>query len=196
MHSPSAPLPHLLIRLAIGLGSNLGESVLTVKNAFNALAKLACELQPDPKEKAFTLKQSSLYRSKAIDTPDLQPDYINAVLVVEYGVGHGDCEDFFESQPAYAYRWMNALQALEKKTGRQNKGDHLARTLDLDLLFINDWQINTADLILPHPQITRRKFVLAPLLEICPDLEIASMGQMAQYWKAPISQQLCDKIID
>jgi len=65
---------------------------------------------------------------------------------------------------------LKQTQAIEINMGRIIKSAHyIARVMDIDLLFYNDMQLNTPDLILPHPRIGERKFVLVPLNEIAPD---------------------------
>jgi 2-amino-4-hydroxy-6-hydroxymethyldihydropteridine diphosphokinase len=65
---------------------------------------------------------------------------------------------------------LQQTQAIEINMGRVNKTDHYeARTIDIDLLFYNDLELNTVDLTLPHPKMGNRKFVLIPLNEIAPD---------------------------
>jgi len=64
---------------------------------------------------------------------------------------------------------LKQTQAIEKSMGRANKSIHYeARTMDIDLLFYNDLKLNTSDIVLPHPKIGERKFVLIPLNEIAP----------------------------
>lgn len=65
---------------------------------------------------------------------------------------------------------LKQTQAIEKSMGRTNKSIHYeARTMDIDLLFYNDLKLKTSDLVLPHPKIGERKFVLIPLNEIAPE---------------------------
>ena len=65
---------------------------------------------------------------------------------------------------------LHQTQTIERSMGRANKSTHYeARTMDIDLLFYNDLKLNTSDLVLPHPKIAERKFVLIPLNEIAPE---------------------------
>lgn len=88
-----------------------------------------------------------------------QPDYINAVVAIET-----DRDEL---------SLLDDLQAIESQHGRVRTGEHWGpRTLDLDVLLIGDKIINEARLIIPHPGLHERSFVLYPLQEIAPDLLI------------------------
>lgn len=137
----------------VGLGSNLEGPEQQVRSAFGALNKL-----PDTK----LVKNSSLYRSRPLGGKD-QPDYINAVTKLETVLT--------------AFSLLENLHRIESVHGRSKSLERWAsRTLDLDLLMFGDEKINESDLIVPHPEIAKRNFVLCPLLEISPDIEIPGLG--------------------
>lgn len=139
----------------IGLGANLGQPAEQISAAIAALARAPC---------VTLLAQSSLYRSKAIGLPD-QPDYCNAVCALDTTL---DAESLFD-----------VLIAIEQAAGRVRDGRRWGpRVLDLDLLHYADRMQTTPRLTLPHPEIARRNFVLVPLAEIAPDLEIAGVGRI------------------
>lgn len=141
----------------IGLGSNLADPVKQIKLARSALTAL-----PQVKEKAF----SSLYRSPPMGPQD-QPDYVNAVMAVTTELSASDL--------------LQALQSIENKQGRVRTGQRWgARTLDLDLLMYGDQRIDRPELTVPHPGIADRVFVLYPLYEIAPELEIPGKGPISQ----------------
>ena len=141
----------------IGLGANLGQPARQVSAAINALTRV-----PD----VILLVQSSLYRSTAIGLPD-QADYCNAVCAVETGL---NAEALFD-----------ALIAIEQAAGRVRDGRRWGpRVLDLDLLHYEGQTQSTARLTLPHPEIAKRNFVLVPLAEIAPDLEIVGVGHVGE----------------
>ena len=142
----------------IGIGSNLGDPVATVLKAWDCLGRL-------PLTTAIAL--SSLYCSKPMG-PQGQPDYINAVAGLATALA--------------PMALLDELQRIENDHGRQRVG-HLwgPRTLDLDILVYADKMMSTRRLSLPHPGITARAFVLVPLHEIAPALEIPGHGPVATW---------------
>lgn len=136
----------------IGLGSNLDNPVKQIKQAINELSVL---------ENGLLLAQSSLYQSSPMGPQD-QPDFINAVVKLETQFS--------------AAELLSQLQEIEQRHGRV-RGQHWGpRTLDLDLLLYGNEAINTENLQVPHSGIPERGFVLYPLYEIAPDLEIPMSG--------------------
>lgn len=149
----------------IALGSNLGDSVVLVKQALQALAALPeCQLTA----------QSRLYRSAPIDAGG--DDYINAVVQL--------------STQLHANELLRALQSIELRHGRHRSYQNAPRTLDLDLLLFEQQQIAEPDLQVPHPRMHLRAFVLQPLLEIAPQIEIPGLGRAAQFLPATANQAL------
>ena len=136
----------------IGLGSNLDNPIQQIQTAFNELAALPT---------ICMVAQSGLYRSPPLGPVD-QPDYINAVACIRVALS--------------AESLLEALQGLEQAHHRQRTCHWGPRTLDLDLLLFGDQVIRSKRLTVPHPQLTRRRFVLQPLIEIAPDLVIAGLG--------------------
>ena len=97
--------------------------------------------------------------------PADQPDYVNAVAAIDT-----DWEPL---------ELLEQLQAIERRQGRIRGGEHWGpRTLDLDLLLYDDLQLETAVLVIPHPGLHRRAFVLYPLAEIAPDLNVPVRGAL------------------
>jgi 2-amino-4-hydroxy-6-hydroxymethyldihydropteridine diphosphokinase len=140
----------------IGLGSNLADPASQLKSARTAIRALK-----GMHELAF----SSLYASVPMGPQD-QPDYFNAVIAVETTL-----------LPMVLLR---ALQTIENAQGRIRKTERWGpRTLDLDILLYNDQTIDLADLTVPHSGITERAFVLYPLFEIAPDLQVPGHGALA-----------------
>lgn len=128
----------------IGLGSNLDNPAQRLISALSALQRMP----------GMTLLHHSRLFSSAPIGPQDQPDYVNAVACVAFtGLPH---------------TLLHTLQALELAAGRERIRHWGERTLDLDILLIDDQQIDTPDLQVPHPQMIHRAFVLYPLLEICP----------------------------
>ncbi len=136
----------------IGLGSNLEDPVQQVQRALVELAAIPA---------TRLLRQSSLYRSPPLGPPD-QPDYINAVAEL--------------STTLQPLELLDELQHIENAHGRVRGIRWGARTLDLDLLLYGDRRIDESRLILPHPGLALRAFVLVPLLEIAPALDVPGVG--------------------
>ena len=137
----------------IGLGSNLNEPVMQVCAAMRELDQLpGVSLQA----------ASSLYRSPPMGGM-AQPDYINAAVRVATTLA--------------PERMLQEMQALERQHGREEAHTHwAARTLDLDLLLWGQESRREATLILPHPGLHERAFVLAPLCELDPALQVPGFG--------------------
>jgi 2-amino-4-hydroxy-6-hydroxymethyldihydropteridine diphosphokinase len=136
----------------IALGSNLEDPVGQVHAGFSALAGLP---------HSRLLARSSLYRTAPVGYRD-QPDFINAVALVRTAL-----------EPRAL---LDALLAVERTRGRVREFANAPRTLDLDLLLYDDLALRTPGLVLPHPRMHERAFVLAPLAEIAPDLVVPGRG--------------------
>jgi len=135
-------------RAYIGLGSNLHNPPAQLHRALAALKALP---------QTRLVRVSSFYRSIPIGPPG-QPDYINAVAALDTGLSAGQL--------------LNALQAIEQAQGRERKERWGARTLDLDILLFGACSIDTARLVVPHPEMQQRAFVLWPLAEIAGNLTL------------------------
>lgn len=143
------------MRVYIGLGSNLDDPKQQVRKALHALTGLPGSI---------LCRYSSLYRSPPMGPQD-QPDYINAVAELETGLS--------------AAELLSLLQAIENQQGRVRGATRWGpRTLDLDILIYGQAQIKAPELTVPHPGIAERPFVLYPLAEIAPDLEIPGCGAL------------------
>ncbi|MBL4830279.1 MAG: 2-amino-4-hydroxy-6-hydroxymethyldihydropteridine diphosphokinase [Aliivibrio sp.] len=136
-------------KVYIALGSNLGDSITQVKAAINALNALPL---------TSVLNTSSLYSSAPMGPQD-QPDYINAVVVIETNL-----------QPL---ELLDQTQRIELEHGRERKDERWGpRTLDLDILLYANEIINNDRLTIPHYGMKCREFVLYPLAEIAPNLTL------------------------
>jgi 2-amino-4-hydroxy-6-hydroxymethyldihydropteridine diphosphokinase len=133
----------------IGIGANLGDARANVLDAIARLASVG-----------KVTARSSLYRTAPIDSSG--DDYINAVAGVETS---------YEATEVLAQ-----LRHIELAHGRERPYRNAPRTLDLDLLLYGDQQIALPHLSVPHPRMQQRAFVLAPLLEIAPDVNIPGLG--------------------
>ncbi|OAI21557.1 2-amino-4-hydroxy-6-hydroxymethyldihydropteridine pyrophosphokinase [Methylomonas lenta] len=144
------------IEAYIGLGSNLDDPLQQIVSAAEEIGGLASV-------KNITL--SPLYTSQPVGPQD-QPDYVNAVMRIKTRL-----------EPL---NLLSQLQAIENKHGRMRSVRWGARTLDLDILLYDNQIINLADLVIPHPELANRAFVLYPLADIAPpDLLIPGNGHLS-----------------
>ena len=138
----------------IGLGSNLEQPYLQIKNAIAALGDLSG---------TRVINDSGYFKSKPMG-PEDQPDYVNAVVEVETELA--------------AEELLKRCQQIEKKQGRVKKRHWGERTIDLDVLLYADQQIKTENLTVPHPGICQRDFVYMPLLKLNPDVIVPGTGPL------------------
>ena len=131
----------------IGLGSNLGDSFQFLQNAVDALQQ-----QPE----ISLTSVSPVYQSKP-QGPQDQPDYLNAVVEIATRLS--------------PQTLLQCTQSIEDHNQRQRTGERWgARTLDLDILLYNHTIINQSNLVIPHPWMCKRSFVIYPLYDIAPEL--------------------------
>jgi len=130
-------------RAIVGLGANLGDAPGQLRAAVRSLAR-----------HGRIVRVSSLYRTAPVGGPP-QPDFSNAVCVLEAG--------------GTAHELLRRLQAVEMELGRVRAERYGPRTIDLDLLDFAGEVRNDPGLVLPHPEIERRAFVLVPLAEAAPE---------------------------
>jgi 2-amino-4-hydroxy-6-hydroxymethyldihydropteridine diphosphokinase len=151
------------VRAYVGVGSNLGDR-------WGHLALAARALRAAPR--VSLLRASRVWESEPIGPP--QPRYLNAALELEF------------AGPAGAL--LALLQEVEGAAGRRRDGPRWsARTLDLDLLLFGDEVIRAPDLVVPHPGLVARRFVLAPLAELCPGRLVPGTGQTVEQLLARVA---------
>lgn len=150
----------------IGLGSNLDNPEQQVIDGLQALARLP---------QSELVAASSLYASAPIGPQD-QPPFINAVAHIT------------TSLPPLAL--LDALQALEQDAGRVRTRHWGERTLDLDILLIDEQTIEHERLKVPHPFMCERRFVLEPLLEISPQAHLPCGTPLAQALPQTLAQDI------
>jgi 2-amino-4-hydroxy-6-hydroxymethyldihydropteridine diphosphokinase len=149
------------VTVYIGLGSNLDNPEHHVRMALDTLARLP---------NTTLLRHSSLYRSAPMGPKD-QPNYINAVAALETTLS--------------ALDMMAELQAIERQHGRARGAVKWGpRTLDLDLLLYGNERIEETTLTVPHPGIAERSFVLHPLSEIAPAIDVPGYGPLQDLLRA------------
>ncbi|MGD1977906.1 MAG: 2-amino-4-hydroxy-6-hydroxymethyldihydropteridine diphosphokinase [Akkermansiaceae bacterium] len=136
-------------RTGIALGTNVGNRLANLREARDQLVNL---MPP-----GTTYNQSGLYQSEPVDCPEDSPDFYNAVVEIDY---LGTPQSL-----------LHATQFIEWKLGRQDSGiRNSPRPIDLDILYFDDFMIEEENLIIPHPRLTDRRFVLLPLADIHPHL--------------------------
>jgi 2-amino-4-hydroxy-6-hydroxymethyldihydropteridine diphosphokinase len=141
------------MRAYVGVGSNLGD-----RWAHLALAARALRDEP----RIALLRASRVWDAAPLGPP--QPRYLNAALELDADLPALDL--------------LSTLQLAERAAGRVRSDVRWsARTLDLDLLLFGDEVIRSPRLVVPHPDLVARRFVLAPLAELCPERVVPGTGR-------------------
>lgn len=159
--------PH---RAYIGLGSNLHQPELQLQRALRELARAP---------QTELVAHSRLYRTAPLGCSEPQPDYLNAVAEILTSLAPEEL--------------LGKLQDIEARHGRRPAHRNAPRVLDLDLLLYDQRRIATARLQVPHPRMTQRAFVLAPLLELCPDIVLPT-GESAAACLAGLNDQRIERL--
>ena len=142
-------------RAVLSLGANLGDRLGTLQGCVQAIARL-----PD----TDVLAISPVYETAPVGGP-AQPDYLNAVLILQTGLPPGDL--------------LEAAHRIEADFGRVRAGRFGPRTLDIDLISYAGQVSDDPVLTLPHPRAHERAFVLAPWHDIDPGAELPGRGSVA-----------------
>lgn len=133
-----------MAKAVIGLGSNLGERDKNIRTALEKMQEKGIEL----------LRVSSVLETEPYGYTN-QPKFLNAVCLVETNLTPDQL--------------LDVLLEIEKEMGRVRERKWGPRIIDLDIIFYEDLVLESERLIVPHPDMHNRWFVLAPLAEICPD---------------------------
>lgn len=154
------------MQAGIGLGSNLGDRQANLRRARGYLCTLPC---------VRCLRASGpLFETNPVDCHDSADDFLNTVVEVEIPD---------DTDPAHL---LDGLRGIETALGRPARHPkNVSRTVDLDILYAGDLVMNTPQLTLPHPRLHQRRFVLAPLAAIRPDLVLPGLS-------GPVSQLLAN----
>ena len=156
----------------IGLGANLADPVRQVRQGIRELGALP---------RSRLIRHSALYCTAPVGEPD-QPDFVNAVAVVDTALSAGEL--------------LRELLALEARHGRVRSKPNAPRTLDLDLLLFGGQVISEPGLEVPHPRMHQRAFVLVPLVEVTPDALIPGHGSAADLVAQLVADQPVTRIHD
>jgi 2-amino-4-hydroxy-6-hydroxymethyldihydropteridine diphosphokinase len=137
------------LRGYLGLGSNEGDRLENLRAARRSLTGHGVEV----------LASSSVYETEPQGEVTDQADFLNACLAIETELGPEEL--------------LDVCKAVERELGRESGGPrHGPRPIDVDLLLLGQLEHRSERLTLPHPEITARRFVLEPLLELAPDLSL------------------------
>lgn len=138
------------MEIAIALGSNLGDRLQNFRAAVEALLPHLVV--------GSTIEQSPIYQTDPVDCPPESEPFYNAVIIVAYA--------------GSAIEMLNVVQQIEQRAGRACVSERAAnapRPIDLDLLYAGDQSLVAGPLILPHPRLHLRRFVLEPLVSLRPE---------------------------
>lgn len=146
-----------MIRAFIGIGGNQGQAMRQLDLAVEALSEL-----PNSR----LIAESPRYRTAPVGDPD-QPEFTNSVVALETAL-----------EPLELLRQM---QAIETRLGRRRDPARRwgPRAIDLDLLLYGDQVIHLPELTVPHPRMSARGFVLAPLSDLAPKIELPGLGPLS-----------------
>ena len=150
----------------VGLGANLGDPRAQVRDAITSLGRFP---------RTRLLASSSLYRSAPVGVGP-QPDFINAVAKLETALS--------------ARELLEELLTAEARAGRERPAPGAPRTLDLDLLLYGDAVIEEPGLVVPHPRMHERAFVLMPLAEIDSEIVVPARGSIRTLLAACRNQKI------
>jgi len=171
------------VRAYVGLGSNVGDSRTTLRNAVRALAAL-----PGVRLRGV----SRLYRTQPVGVVG-QPDFLNAVAVLDVPAG--------PDPQTGALAFLGALKQIEAALGRQPREHWGPREIDLDLLLFGRHQIKTERpegrwLEVPHPLARERLFVLAPMADLAPGLRPPGWGEsVSGVWRRRTAAEQPDAVV-
>lgn len=155
----------------LGLGSNVGDPAGHLRAAIELLGARGVEVEA----------VSSAYLTEPVGQILDQPDFLNAAIRVRTAL-----------EPEAL---LDACKAVEAERGRSFEAPrHSPRPLDVDLLLLDDLELESERLKLPHPEVTSRRFVLAPLLELDPELALPDGTRLADALAALPEGQRADKV--
>lgn len=129
----------------LSLGSNLGDCEAQIHEAIAHLQKLG-----------EAISVSAFYETEPVEVDREQPWFLNCALAIETDL------------PSLLF--LNKMLGIEQSMGRTRNEKKGPRTIDIDIVFFGDDILDTAELTIPHPAMQQRRFVLAPLEEIAPDM--------------------------
>ncbi|MGZ8751420.1 MAG: 2-amino-4-hydroxy-6-hydroxymethyldihydropteridine diphosphokinase [Acidimicrobiia bacterium] len=151
-------------RAYLGLGANLGDRAGALQRAVNSLMRVP---------RVAVVAVSGVYVTEPVGGPE-QPEFYNAVVAIETGLT--------------ARELLELAQRLETDAHRVRHQRWGPRTLDVDVLLVGDLQVDEPDLVVPHPRMWERGFVLAPLADVAPELvDVPASGGWRGVRRADVS---------
>ena len=159
------------MRSALGLGANIGDPIQAIRSALKEINKRAGKV----------VSVSSAYRTEPWGNLE-QPDFVNAVVLIETGLT--------------AIKLHAVLKDIETGLGRTRTKRWGPRVIDIDILLYNGDRIDLPELQVPHPWMTERLFVMAPLAEIAPDWIIPGFGTASEIAENLAGTTRCEIIED
>lgn len=157
----------------LGLGSNVGERAAKLRDGVEGLRRAGIEVEA----------VSGAYETEPVGEIVEQPDFLNAAIRIRTAL-----------EPEAL---LDRCKAIEAEAGRLFGGPrHGPRALDVDVLLLGDLEIATKRLKVPHPELARRRFVLAPLLELDPDLGLPNGAALADALAALDEGQRVERVGD
>ncbi len=161
------------MRCGIAFGSNLGERLALLQQA-RAAVHLLHHGAGEP-------LASALYETEPVDCGPEAGAYLNGVIEIEH--------------PGPPEQLLAALQQIEQRFGRPaTRPRNAPRLLDLDLLYAGDLVLALPELVLPHPRLHLRRFVLQPLADICPDLLLPGQSRPVGELLAALPSELAVRL--
>ena len=154
-----------MVTAYLGLGSNLGDREANINRA---LAEL------DRSGVCTVTRVSSNYETDPVGIPE-QPDFLNAVAEVETGTAPRDL--------------LAAIRGVERSLGREKTFKWGPRIIDIDVLLYGDQRLAEENLEIPHPEMHKRAFVLAPIAEIAPWIKHPVLNLTAQQMSAGVGSK-------
>jgi len=151
---PDAGYP-ALVTAYIALGSNLRDPPAQIRSALSTLAAML---------ETRLVRHSSFYRNPPVGYVE-QPEFVNAVAEIRTRLAPRDL--------------LEQVLALERNQGRTRDFANAPRTIDLDILLYGGHVVNEPGLVIPHPRMLERAFVLVPLAEIAPDAVVPGIGRVS-----------------
>lgn len=153
----------------LSLGSNLGDRPANLRTAIENLEKIG-----------HVAAASSFYETEPVDVKD-QPWFLNCAVKLET-----------ELMPK---QLMKAVLALEEKMGRRRRQSKGPRTIDIDILLFGDSTIQSKELVVPHPRMHERRFVLEPMVEIAPDVRHPGMKKTIRELRDGLADRVVVKCV-
>lgn len=144
-----------MARAYIGIGSNLGDRLGHIRRAIDLMDQL---------DEVRVVSQSPAYESEAWPDPT-DPQFVNAVAELDMRID--------------AFELLGALQDIEDAMGRERSAPNAPRIIDLDILLVDDDEIASPNLTVPHPRLLEREFVVRPLLDLAPVVTMPNGARVA-----------------